>query len=475
MSNWLTRRRREPNSLFGEILDWMLSPLLLLWPVSIFFTYQVATAIAHRPYDEMLADVARTLMDAVVVDAHGVRVPEEGTNIMPLRAGQSGWRYQIRTPDAVMAGDPALPAPPLWLADPDPTFHDVVLAGEPMRLARLIAPKRAVERVVLIAVQVAEPIERRQALVTEVITGVMLPQFAIVPIAVVLVWFGLSRGLRPLAQLQAHLAQRRPSDLSPLDPERVPEEIRPLIVAFNALMQRLETNLAAQRRFIADAAHQMRTPITALKIQAELALRATNPQEQRRALEQLHHAASRSAHLITQLLTLARTEASSEQVHQMAPTDLVTILRDVLMTLYPKASATRLELTFDAPEAPVEVLGNALMLGELFKNLIDNAITYTPENGQVWVRLITTPAEVRIHIDDTGPGIPPEWRERVFEPFVRLPEACCDGSGLGLAIAREIAQRHRAQLVIGVPDSGQGTRVTVSFPLEAQARGSAPR
>ncbi len=480
MPSLIPKRRSEPTSLFGEILDWMLAPLLLLWPLTLFFTYQIAAEIAHRPYDQALAERARWLQRLVTIDASGQRIafaldssitkanPEALSHssfpwLLPI-PGSIPLLYEIRTPNGRLAGNAHFP-PPLWTAQIDVYFQEIDYRGEAMRLATLVERRRVGTEQMLVAIQVAESLKPRQALVTEVITGVMIPQFLVVPIAVVLVWFGLTQGLAPLRRLQAHIARRRPTDLSPIDPERVPEEIRPLIEAFNRLMARLEENLTAQRRFIADAAHQMRTPITGLKIQAELARDAATPEELRHDLEGIVASAERAARLINQLLTLARTESSSELVHRFEPTDLVTVLREAVAICYPKAQCKAIGLALEAGETPVTIEANALMLGELFKNLIDNAITYTPAGGEVTVRLQIANDEFAVHVDDTGPGIPSADRERVFAPFVRLERTApvTEGSGLGLAIVREIAEQHRARVAIATPPSGKGTRVTVLF------------
>lgn len=464
----IPKRRSEPASLFGEILDWMLAPLLLLWPITLFFTYQIAKEIAHRPYDQALAERVKLLQRLVVVDEVTQQPILAAPAPLPWLLHPAGGRpllYEIRTPQVRLAGNAQLP-PPLWTAQLDVHFQEIDYRGEAMRLATLIERKYAGDAPVLVAVQLAESLKPREALVTEVITGVMMPQFLVVPIAVVLVWFGLTQGLAPLRRLQAHLARRRPTDLSPIDPERVPEEIRPLIEAFNRLMTRLEENLSAQRRFIADAAHQMRTPITGLKIQAELARDATTPEELRHDLEGIIASADRAARLINQLLMLARTESSSERVHRFEPTDVSAVLRDALAALYPKAERKGVVLALDEADAPIVLDANGLMLGELFKNVIDNAVTYTPGGGEVTIRLHAAPTALTVTIDDTGPGIAPGDRERVFAPFVRLEQSAgtTEGSGLGLAIVREIAEQHRARVAIETPPNGRGTRVVVTFP-----------
>jgi two-component system sensor histidine kinase TctE len=201
-------------------------------------------------------------------------------------------------------------------------------------------------------------------------------------------------------------------------------------------------------------------------MQAELAREAETPEELRADLEKIIAAAERTARLINQLLTLARTESSSEQVHRFQPTDLVALLREVVADLYPKAHRKRIALALEEGQTPCTIDANALMLGELFKNVIDNAITYTPPGGDVTIRVWQEGATIHVAVDDTGPGIPPEARARVFEPFFRLldSERLGEGSGLGLAIAREIAEQHQATITITEPPFGRGTRVRVTFP-----------
>ncbi|MCX7945761.1 MAG: sensor histidine kinase N-terminal domain-containing protein [Hydrogenophilus sp.] len=463
----LPKPRSEPASLFGEILDWMLVPLLLLWPLTILITHRFAAEIAERPYDEALTDHARRLMQHVTLrgDQLHFDLPPSLPWLLPS-AGSDLLYYEIRTPSQRLAGNAQLPTPP-WPSGPHLTHRTVTLHGSIVRLLTLIEPKTTPHGPVLVAVQIAETTRRREVLATELLTGIMLPQLLLIPIALILVWFGLTRGLAPLDRLQAHLARRRPTDLSPLDPERVPDEIRPLILAFNHLMARLESNLAAQRRFIADAAHQLRTPLTGLKMQAELARDAPTYEAMKSDLDKVIVAAERAAHLATQMLTLARAEAASEAALPFTPTDLTAILKAALTDLYPKARRRAITLALDAPSSLPPILVNPMLLTECLKNLLDNAITYTPPGGEVTVTLTMAPSLITLTIDDTGPGIPPEERQRIFQPFVRLPtaESCCLGSGLGLAIVREILDLHRATITVSDPPHGRGTRFTVYFPI----------
>jgi len=315
----------------------------------------------------------------------------------------------------------------------------------------------------LVLVQVAETRNKRSDLASRVVTGVLLPQFAIIPLAVVLVWVGLTRGIAPLNRLQSLIRRRRPTDLSPIVPASVPEEVRPLIIAFNDMMARLEENLQAQQRFIADAAHQMRTPLTGLRMQTELALLESDPEQLRNSLTQIADSTERAGHLINQLLSLARAEASFEKLYAVEPVDVEAMVREVAQELFPRALAKGIDLGVESNGQGMLVEGNPVLLREMVKNLMDNAIKYTPRGGSVTARTRHAGAPI-FEVEDTGEGIPEADRERVFERFYRVLGSGADGSGLGLPIVREIAELHRATVSLSPNPAGQGTVAQVVFP-----------
>jgi len=271
----------------------------------------------------------------------------------------------------------------------------------------------------------------------------------ILPLAILLVWFGLSRGLAPLHALQAHIRARRPDDLSPLEARRAPPEIEPLVTSFNDLLTRLEQNMELQKRFIADAAHQMKTPLAGLRTQAELALRQDASAEVHRSLEQIATSSEHAARLVTQLLALARAEnRMSGQIFTRV--EVTEVARNAVRDWVQAALAKQMDLGYEAPEEPVEVDGNPVMLREMLSNLIDNAIRYTPAGGRITVRVRHDAAARLVHleVEDTGLGIPAAERSRVVERFYRILGREGDGSGLGLAIVREIATMHGGELTI---------------------------
>lgn len=457
----------QPNSLFGEILDWMLAPLLFLWPISIIVTHNVADSIANQPYDRALADSVRALARLVNVEGGAVAVHFPAPPRALFRADQDDVvYYQVANESGeVITGDREIgwTAPPRMVIPEEVLYRDDVIQGEEVRVAYQFLRPWPEPVSPLVLVQVAETRNKRSDLASRVVTGVLLPQFAIIPLAVVLVWVGLTRGIAPLNRLQSLIRRRRPTDLSPIAPASVPEEVRPLIISFNDMMARLEENLQAQQRFIADAAHQMRTPLTGLRMQTELALLETDPEALRESLAQIARSTERAGHLINQLLSLARAEASFEKLYAVEPVDLRNVLRDVAQELFPRALAKNIDLGVEGTGEALMVEGNPVLLREMVKNLVDNAIKYTPRGGSVTARTRHAGAPI-FEVEDTGIGIPEADRERVFERFYRVLGSSEDGSGLGLPIVREIADLHRATVSLSANPAGPGTLVQIVFP-----------
>ncbi|AWI79854.1 sensor histidine kinase [Parazoarcus communis] len=457
----------QPNSLFGEILDWLLAPLLFLWPISIIVTHNVADNIANQPYDRALADSARALARLVKVEDGKVVVHFPAPPRALFRADQDDTvYYQVADQGGeTITGDREIPwvAPPASVLGEEVRYRDEVIHGEEVRVAYQFLRAWPEPASPLVLVQVAETRNKRSDLASRVVTGVLLPQFAIIPLAVVLVWVGLTRGIAPLNRLQSLIRRRRPTDLSPIVPASVPEEVRPLIIAFNDMMARLEENLQAQQRFIADAAHQMRTPLTGLRMQTELALLESDPEQLRNSLTQIADSTERAGHLINQLLSLARAEASFEKLYAVEPVDVEAMVREVGQDLFPRALAKGIDLGVESSGQGMLVEGNPVLLREMVKNLMDNAIKYTPRGGSVTARTRHAGAPI-FEVEDTGEGIPEADRERVFERFYRVLGSGADGSGLGLPIVREIAELHRATVSLSPNPAGQGTVAQVVFP-----------
>jgi len=281
------------------------------------------------------------------------------------------------------------------------------------------------------------------------------------------VWYAIGRGLAPLSALRREIENRSHRDLSALPEDPAPQEVRPLIRAMNDLLQRLSKTLAAQQRFIADAAHQLRTPVAGIKTQTELAIRESQSGNAQIPLHQLHVATEQTTRLINQLLSLARAEPGTERAHFTERLDLNKLVREAATDWVPRALARNIDLGFDSPLESAMIEGDAFLLREMLNNLLDNAIRYTQSGGQVTVRIVPDAANIMLSVEDNGPGIPESERERVFERFYRVLGTGVDGCGLGLAIVREIAQRHGGEVTLGQGASGRGTLVRITFPPAA--------
>ncbi len=471
--------QREQRSLFGEILDWMLTPLLLLWPVSLALTWLVAQGLANKPFDRALEYNAHALAQLVTVQRGRVQfnLPQSASEI--LRADESDTiYYQVLAPSGrFLSGERDLPQPP---EDEVPQtgevrLRDAELRGVDLRMAyiwvRLPLPGEP-----LALVQVAETREKRSMLATEIIKGVMLPQFVILPLAVLLVWLALARGIQPLNQLEERIRARNPDDLSPLDHKAVPLEVAPLVDSVNDLLRRLGDSMATQKRFLADAAHQLKTPLAGLRMQAYLAQReGTSTEELKQSLQQIGRASMRATHTVNQLLALARAEGGAMVLaHQ--PCDLARLVIEVVQDSVPRALDKRIDLGYDGAEPGAEgvwVDGNPTLLKELARNLLDNAINYTPSSdarpGVITARVLADRFShvVLLQVEDSGPGVPESERELVFQPFYRALGTDADGSGLGLPIVQEIARQHGAEVLVEDVHPGHsppGARFNVRFP-----------
>jgi two-component system, OmpR family, sensor histidine kinase TctE len=467
--------QRERRSLFGEILDWMLTPLLLLWPISLALTWLVAQNIAGKPFDRALEYNVQALAKLVVVKNNQVQFNLSAPAREILRADDTDLVYYqvLGTHGEYLSGEHDLPAPP---DEEKPTDGEVrlredIIQGEGVRVAYTWIKVDA-KGAAPVLVQVAETLEKRKTLATEIVKGTMVPQFVTLPLAVLLVWLALVRGIKPLAQLEKRIRARKSDDMSPLDDTAVPEEVAPLVSSINDLLSRLKVSLTTQKRFLADAAHQLKTPLAGLRMQADLAQRETDAEELKKSLKQIGRASVRATHTVNQLLALARAETTGRSLAKQR-VDLVNIVSEVMADSVPRALEKKIDLGYDGPaagEQATELEGNVTLLGELVRNLLDNAINYTPENGQVTLRLLSDrfSGVLVLLVEDSGPGIAESERELVFQPFYRTLGTNVDGSGLGLAIVQEIAQQHGA--VISVEDAElpghpqmPGTRVTVRF------------
>ncbi len=476
----------EQRSLFGEILDWMLTPLLLLWPISLVLTWFVAQGVAGKPFDRALEYNVGELAALVKVQNRQVsfNLPLPARQL--LRADESDTVYYLvlGARGEYLSGERDLPLPP----DDEAPFFDAVhirdaeYRGTDVRVAytwvKLDLPQA---RPAL--VQVAESLDKRAVLATEIVKGVMLPQFIILPLAVLLVWVGLAYAIKPLNRLEERIRARKPDDLSPLDEHSIPLEVVPLVASVNDLLQRLKNSINHQKRFLADAAHQLKTPLAGLRMQADLAQReGASAVELKLSLRQIGAASKRATHTVNQLLALARAEEGGTTMARQH-CDLAELTIEVVQDCLPRAMDKAIDLGYEGirPGADGAVLeGNATLLKEMVRNLVDNAINYTPSSaeqpGVITVRVLADPfgKVLMVQVEDSGPGIPQAERELVFKPFYRALGSEVDGSGLGLPIVVEIAHIHGGGVSLEDAHPGHqppGSRFTIRLANDAPLPG----
>ena len=457
------------SSLRRHLTYWLLGPLLLLVAAGSFVSYRIALNAANRAYDSALLDPALAIASHLKRSGTRLELDLPSIAIEALRIDtEDRVYYQVLGPGGdLIAGTPRLPAPPELLHPGEHIYYDATLEGERVRIA---ARAVKVETGTAI-VQVAETLIKRDKLVLELLVASTVPQVLIAFAAVALLWLGIGLGLRPLDRLRGEIAARSPRDLRPFSERDKPQEVGSLIAALNQLLSRLNAAIASQQRFIANAAHQLRTPLAGLKTHAELARREPSTSELRSLLDMIAGETQRTSHLVNQLLTLARAEPGETPSGQ--PVNLHEIVGRDVRDWVQRALGKNIDLGFELEDA--WTLGEPLLLRELAANLLDNALAYTQSGGSVTVRTGVRNGESVLEVEDNGPGIPEAEREKVFERFYRVAATGGEGCGLGLSIVSEIAGRHNARVELALPAGGRGTLIRAVFPrLAAQAAQPAP-
>ena len=456
-----------PTSLHRQLVYRLTVPLIILLIIDGLISYGLALHFSRRAYDAVLYDSARSLATQVkfVAGRATLDLPRAALEIFE-------WDVMDRTFFAVnsdrhglIIGHPDFPrAPALATGAFEPYFFDAEFQGEAIRavVIRLPTPSD------VILVEVGETLAKRRGLTTEVLVSMLLPQMVLVFAAVLLLWLGIRGGLAPLDAVAAEIERRDPGDLRPI-PDVGPTEVRPLTTALNAKLQALTAAQASQRRFISNAAHQLRSPLAALQVQTERALRESEPATHAQALAHVVTGVRRVAHLARQLLTLARAEPDLTANARLEGLDLATVAREVTAEWVPQALSQGADLGFAGEESGAFIRGDAALLREMIANLIDNALRYGNKGVRVTVEVRVNGEEIGLFVEDDGPGIPQDSRESVFDRFVRLPGSHGDGCGLGLAIVQEIASLCHGRAAIRDTAAGRGTRVEVMFPRGSKA------
>lgn len=435
-------------SLRARLLAWLLGGVVFVGAAGGWMVYRNALSEADAFFDYHLRQTALILRDQPVEYLLSQQIaPADASYDFVVQVWSlDGVRVYLSRPHAVL---------------PDITtlgFSTVSTAEGRWRVYGVQALTRVI--------QVAQPMTVRERRAAELALRTLAPFALLLPVLALLIWLAVGQALRPLERLTGLVKARRVNALEPLPEARLPAEVQPLVAALNELLARLEAALGRERAFMADAAHELRTPLTALHLQMDMLARASGEAERSAAMERLSEGVGRAIRLVGQMLALAREEPRTAPRH--TPVALATLAREVIGELLPLADARHIDLGLSAAR-PLAVAGDPEALRTLLRNLVDNAVRYSGDGGRVDVSVEEVAgaggaARAELAVTDSGPGIPPEERSRVFDRFYRRAGSAPPGSGLGLAIVKAIADAHGATLTLGAGPGGRGLRVTVTFP-----------
>lgn len=451
------------SSLRSRLLVRLLAPMALLLALGAVGTFALARYIGTSVFDRWLYDSAMTLAQQVEYrDGASLRLPHAAVEMFEWDRYDRMF-YSVATQSGgKLIGNAALPLLPVSSQPGKPRYYDGVVNGQAIRIVTVLIPNPAAPADSIV-IRVAETEVKRRMLMTEILSiGVPL-QLLLLTLVCGAIWYAVRSSLRRLDKVAEHVAAFQPDRLSAIDDvAQMPSELQPLLGAVNTLIAKLSDAQEAERRFIANAAHQLRTPLATLQVQSELALREGDP-SQAPALSSQLRALNRLSHVVRQLLTLARSEPSALAGRTMASVDLALLARETLEHWLDMAAERDVDLGYDGPEEGAILPGEPHLLAELIGNLVDNAIRYGGTGGRVTLSVATEP--VTLTVEDSGPGISPTEKPLVTERFYRsaVTATAEEGCGLGLAIANEIAARHGAQLSVLDGASGVGARIRISF------------
>ncbi len=450
-------------------LTWRLTiALAVMSMIGAIAAYAFGSSYANLAYDRAQADDVTTLADQVTVDAAGkieVNLPSAALKWLLADEGDLVfYRVTDLRKGQVVAtnGDlGALPDPPE--ASNQPVFRDIRAGGRNLRVASM---RHVVDPAdVPVLVEIGETTGKRDNVTSAILGATLLFMAALIAVAVGLVWKGVGTALAPLALLEAEAAKRSGADLTPLDPLHAPQEVRGLIVAINRMMDRVSSVMESQSHFIANAAHQLRTPLAGVRLQAQLGLKAKTPDAMRDSLAEVEASAVRAAHLVEQLLVLAKAETADPATdgHRV---DLDAIARQVVERYQSLADQHHTDLGYAGDGRPAWIAGSEVLFSELLGNLVDNAVRHGRRGGHVTVDIRQDGDAVLTTVSDDGPGIADADAELVFTRFYRPDSSSRSGAGLGLAIVHEIAERYRGRVELK-STPGEGSRFELRFPRAA--------
>jgi two-component system sensor histidine kinase TctE len=454
-------KTQGPVSLRAGLLLRLGIVLVLLLALDGLASYFTALHFANLVYDRWLIDSTRSLAQAVRSDHGAIEfdLPRVALEIFQFDEVDKTYFKVSSRKGGLIGGDAEVPeVAPAQIGGLRLAFAN--LHGKRVRVvSTLVAPGSPDDPVL---VSVAETLVKRSTLTREILIGMAAPQIALLAMALLLGRIGVNRGLKPLTDLAAQIEARGQSNLSPVPQTGLPREARVLVARINDLLARLSNAMRAQKRFVADAAHQLRTPLAAVLLHAERAERAPDVSSEREALGALHRSVERAARLSQQLLALARADPEAASAIDFRPVDLTLLTRRVGEEWIPRALEHDVDFGLVVPDDPVIVSGDERLLSEVLSNLIDNALRYGNRGGHVTL-IVEAGLQPKLSVQDDGPGIPAEERTRIFERFYRVQNADGDGCGLGLSIVEEIARLHHATVEVHNGANDRGSRFTVVF------------
>lgn len=453
---------KQNRTLRTEILIRLITPVLLFVVFETITSYIVTRHYVDEAYDRWLLDSAGSLMQEIKVKRGVIyaELPPAALSIFKWDEFDKTYFKIIGENQGMIAGDSFVPEPFDESTDwSKPVFFNDTIRGEPVRGVSVLVVRDDIPEILF--VHVAETLNKRRNMMMDILLADLIPPMLLAIVIGFYMRKAVYRGLNPLRELADEIARRSPKDLSPIPETHVFAEVRTLTDTINALLKRLDGAIASQQRFIANAAHQLRTPLAGLKLQSERALREDNLVAMKPALIQIQSSADRVSHIISQLLALAKSGAIESGL-VLTQLDLLALVREVSSEWAPKALQRHIELSFEGPKKAVYIDGNEVLLRELLVNLLDNAVCYGRENGIIDVRIKPGRSPI-LTVEDDGPGIPEAELDKIFERFYRIPGSPGDGCGLGLAIVKEIADLHQAELFLGKSKRTGGTKIDVLF------------
>lgn len=460
-------------SLYSQLLVWLLAPLAVIIVVDTLATYASVRDTARLIHEHTLLGSARMIGERLAFDSGEltVAIPPAALELLDTGHGDRAWYRVTSAQGNLLAGSADLPLPSKAVAAESWYGFNATMQGEPVYIVAFAQPIFGSPQSGFVQVEVAQTLRARSALIGKLWSRAMRNQVLMLLLGSVLIWIGLQRGIAPLQAVRERMRAHDLEALEPIEIDKTPVELHPLIATLNEYSARLREHMLTHSRFIADASHQLRTPLAVMNTQVAYGLRAPDVEAKDETLLALRGSLRSHIRLVSQLLSYTEAEGAKPSLLATKPVEIGDVVRHVAEELAMQAQAKEIDfgVESDAATHPVAVSEHALHL--IIANLVDNALRYTQAGGSVTVRLSRDGAVECVDVCDNGPGIPVDLRERVFERFVRLNDKEIDGCGLGLAIVREIAAGCGARVLLHDASGGRGLRVSVRFPRFAAEEG----